>query len=84
VLPFHHEPPHYLEERTDVDSDRGMKPFTSGLDDRERALWSWVNVYNLDAYLQDVRLFVLDTPSAITCPFRFMPIMKVKAYIALP
>ncbi|EJD53203.1 APG9-domain-containing protein [Auricularia subglabra TFB-10046 SS5] len=25
-----------------------------GLDARERALWDWVNVYNLDAYLQQV------------------------------
>lgn len=25
-----------------------------GLDARERALWNWVNVYNLDAYLQEV------------------------------
>ena len=25
-----------------------------GLDDYEKALWNWVNVYNLDAFLQDV------------------------------
>jgi autophagy-related protein 9 len=25
-----------------------------GLDDYERALWNWVNVYNLDAFLQEV------------------------------
>lgn len=25
-----------------------------GLDEYERALWSWVNVYNLDAFLQEV------------------------------
>ncbi|KIJ35722.1 hypothetical protein M422DRAFT_180387 [Sphaerobolus stellatus SS14] len=25
-----------------------------GLDDYERALWNWVNVYNLDSYLQEV------------------------------
>lgn len=25
-----------------------------GLDAYERALWNWVNVYNLDAFLQDV------------------------------
>ena len=24
-----------------------------GLDDHEKALWNWVNVYNLDAFLQD-------------------------------
>lgn len=26
-----------------------------GLDDYQKALWNWVNVYNLDAYLQEVR-----------------------------
>lgn len=26
-----------------------------GLDEYERALWNWVNVYNLDAFLQEVR-----------------------------
>jgi autophagy-related protein 9 len=25
-----------------------------GLDAYERALWTWVNVYNLDAFLQEV------------------------------
>ena len=25
-----------------------------GLDEYERALWDWVNVYNLDAFLQEV------------------------------
>ena len=24
-----------------------------GLDEHERALWNWVNVYNLDAFLQE-------------------------------
>ncbi|KAI9511107.1 APG9-domain-containing protein [Russula earlei] len=28
-----------------------------GLDAYERALWNWVNVYNLDAFLQDVYLY---------------------------
>lgn len=28
-----------------------------GLDAHERALWSWVNVYNLDAFLQEVYLY---------------------------
>jgi autophagy-related protein 9 len=28
-----------------------------GLDDYERALWNWVNVYNLDAFLQEVYLY---------------------------
>ena len=25
-----------------------------GLDDYEKALWNWINVYNLDAFLQEV------------------------------
>lgn len=29
-----------------------------GLDDYQKALWNWVNVYNLDAYLQEVRRFL--------------------------
>ncbi|OJA17312.1 hypothetical protein AZE42_04141 [Rhizopogon vesiculosus] len=28
-----------------------------GLDDYERALWNWVNVYNLDGFLQEVYLY---------------------------
>ena len=38
TLPQHHSSP---------------KPMR-GLDARERALWNWVNVYNLDAFLQEV------------------------------
>jgi len=30
------------------------KPAMRGLDDYEKALWNWVNVYNLDAFLQEV------------------------------
>ena len=30
-----------------------------GLDAYERALWSWVNVYNLDAFLQEVYHYYL-------------------------
>ncbi|KAK7037990.1 autophagy-related protein 9 [Favolaschia claudopus] len=33
--------------------DRSAKPMR-GLDAYERALWKWVNVYNLDAFLQEV------------------------------
>ncbi|KAG6862073.1 hypothetical protein C0995_007203 [Termitomyces sp. Mi166 len=33
--------------------NRQTKPLR-GLDDYEKALWNWVNVYNLDAFLQDV------------------------------
>ncbi|KAG6851302.1 hypothetical protein H0H93_011738 [Arthromyces matolae] len=33
--------------------NRQPKPLR-GLDDYEKALWNWVNVYNLDAFLQDV------------------------------
>ena len=35
------------------DQDRQSKPMRS-LDAYERALWNWVNVYNLDAFLQEV------------------------------
>jgi autophagy-related protein 9 len=55
ILPTHHESldrqqqaPHPARP-TDA-----SRPFSSGLDNKERALWNWVNVYNLDAYLQDV------------------------------
>ncbi|TFK42483.1 putative transmembrane protein [Crucibulum laeve] len=34
-------------------SSRQGKPL-GGLDEYERALWNWVNVYNLDAFLQEV------------------------------
>jgi len=30
------------------------RPTMRGLDDYEKALWNWVNVYNLDAFLQEV------------------------------
>lgn len=36
-----------------ADQDRQHKPMR-GLDAYERALWNWVNVYNLDAFLQEV------------------------------
>ncbi|KAG6876749.1 hypothetical protein C0993_000726 [Termitomyces sp. T159_Od127] len=34
-------------------NNRQAKPLR-GLDDYEKALWNWVNVYNLDAFLQEV------------------------------
>lgn len=36
------------------DHSRQTKPPMRGLDAYERALWNWVNVYNLDAFLQEV------------------------------
>jgi autophagy-related protein 9 len=33
---------------------RQPKTLMRGLDDHEKALWNWVNVYNLDAFLQEV------------------------------
>ena len=33
---------------------RQPRTFMRGLDDYEKALWNWVNVYNLDAFLQEV------------------------------
>lgn len=35
-------------------SSRQPRSTMRGLDDYEKALWNWVNVYNLDAYLQEV------------------------------
>lgn len=37
-------------------SNTSVRPRTAmrGLDDYEKALWNWVNVYNLDAFLQEV------------------------------
>lgn len=39
---------------SDVYGQERPRPQMRGLDDYERALWNWVNVYNLDAFLQDV------------------------------
>jgi autophagy-related protein 9 len=36
------------------DSPYGSHKPMRGLDDYERALWNWINVYNLDAFLQEV------------------------------
>ncbi|KAG2157500.1 putative transmembrane protein [Suillus clintonianus] len=46
------EPPQTPPERLQA-SPKPMR----GLDDYERALWNWVNVYNLDAFLQEVYLY---------------------------
>jgi autophagy-related protein 9 len=35
-------------------ADTAPRPTMRGLDAYERALWNWVNVYNLDAFLQEV------------------------------
>ncbi|TDL25003.1 APG9-domain-containing protein [Rickenella mellea] len=37
----------------ETNQEHERKPMR-GLDEYERALWNWVNVYNLDAFLQDV------------------------------
>jgi autophagy-related protein 9 len=48
------EPPQTLPQRREhIASPKPMR----GLDDYERALWNWVNVYNLDAFLQEVYLY---------------------------
>lgn len=55
VLPTHNDASHHRQDSQDIGRDAFTpKPFQSGLNDKERALWNWVNVYNLDAYLQDV------------------------------
>ncbi|KZS88344.1 APG9-domain-containing protein [Sistotremastrum niveocremeum HHB9708] len=45
--------PSEIDEPEDTSSYQTPPP-RQGLDPRERALWHWVNVYNLDAYLQEV------------------------------
>lgn len=51
-------PEHALPMPNTVQHNRAREPGTwsgkRGLDDYERALWNWVNVYNLDAFLQEV------------------------------
>ena len=38
-----------------------------GLDEYERALWNWVNVYNLDAFLQEVCFAIITPAHFLTC-----------------
>ncbi len=59
VLPTHVEAP-------SPQATSPVSPFTSGLNDRERALWNWVNVYNLDAYLQDVSIVPAEVCEILT------------------
>lgn len=46
-----------------------------GLDGYERALWNWVNVYNLDAFLQEARL-----PASYIRPLLTDHVCQVYAY----
>ncbi|KAJ3985416.1 putative transmembrane protein [Lentinula detonsa] len=46
-------PPQDNYSETERDRPKHMR----GLDAYERALWNWVNVYNLDAFLQEVYLY---------------------------
>ncbi|KAJ6630558.1 autophagy protein Apg9-domain-containing protein [Mycena sp. CBHHK59/15] len=69
VLPTHTPPPHIPKPQFSPEHDSHTPRATSrassndhdrpskqmrGLDAYERALWNWVNVYNLDAFLQEV------------------------------
>ncbi|KAF7322476.1 hypothetical protein HMN09_00026000 [Mycena chlorophos] len=61
VLPLHSPPPHSAprsESRAST-ATTSAPPRTTmgGLDAYERALWNWVNVYNLDAFLQEVYFY---------------------------
>ncbi|OAX41698.1 putative transmembrane protein [Rhizopogon vinicolor AM-OR11-026] len=47
------EPPWTPPQGREQASPKPMR----GLDDYERALWNWVNVYNLDGFLQEVYLY---------------------------
>jgi len=44
--------PQFSETSSNLSSR--SRPLVRGLDNYERALWNWVNVYNLDAFLQEV------------------------------
>jgi len=46
--------PSAAHEYESASSSRQPRTFMRGLDDYEKALWNWVNVYNLDAFLQEV------------------------------
>lgn len=62
ILPVANEPtspsPADLDEESEGSQDDPLlgtgRKAASGLTPHERALWSWVNVYNLDEYLQEV------------------------------
>jgi autophagy-related protein 9 len=49
---LHFEEP--VPSRSSEQSERHSPKPMRGLDAYERALWNWVNVYNLDAFLQEV------------------------------
>lgn len=50
-----HEHEHALSPSTRSSSlPRHTRTFVSNLDDYQNALWRWVNVFNLDAFLQEV------------------------------
>ena len=57
---FNEETDHLRDPRTSTPSQGSntsyhqTRPTMRGLDDYEKALWNWVNVYNLDAFLQEV------------------------------
>ena len=46
--------PSSLGGRSSSDQGTRQSKGMRGLDEYEKALWNWVNVYNLDAFLQDV------------------------------
>ncbi|KAF7295466.1 hypothetical protein MIND_01086400 [Mycena indigotica] len=61
VLPLHTTPsPDSVprsESRTSTSNNDRPNRQMGGLDAYERALWNWVNVYNLDAFLQEVYFY---------------------------
>ena len=57
----------------------------SGLDEYEKALWQWVNVEDLDGFLEEVSCCRLPLASDILDgQHRFTHITKAKGYTALP
>ncbi len=47
--------PSRSRSRLSARSSRGKKAAWNGLDEKQKALWNWVNVVDLDGYLQEVR-----------------------------
>jgi autophagy-related protein 9 len=50
---------------TQDSADRRSDALRTGLDEYQQALWRWVNVYNLDEYLQEVPYFAVTLSSLI-------------------
>lgn len=73
------EPPRTPPQRREQASPMHMR----GLDDYERALWNWVNVYNLDAFLQEVYLYYEGKGIYSIALTRGLNLLSVALYLSL-